>query len=111
MTRSLVSIGVALIDAGVRPDLAKWLIGLFDSAGRAYLPRPRVIVERRQAVLRFDLDDRELIILAFRPGVACWQRSIGGDVLDQGPFGAKALDRSRELFDWLLDDAFSRVPP
>ena len=69
MTRSLVSIGVALIDAGAQPDLARWLLDLLGSSRRVYLPRPKVEAHRRLTILRFDLDDRELMILAAQPGL------------------------------------------
>jgi hypothetical protein len=111
MTRSLVSIGVALIDAGARPDMARWLLDLLGSTRRVYLPRPKVEAGRSQTILRFALDDRELMILVARPGIAYWQRILPEGVLDQGPLGPVASQCVRQLFDWLLNDAVSRVSP
>jgi hypothetical protein len=105
MNRHLISIGVALVDAGARPDVIGWLIDLLGSAHRAYLPLPRVEVdERRKTIIQFRIDSRELILVAVRPGVGGWLRRGPDGCQDRGALGGPASgDIMPRLIEWLLD--------
>jgi hypothetical protein len=107
LTRSQVNIGVALIDAGARPEMAGWLLGVLGSAHRAYLPTPVVEVDRRRTTVHFGLDGRELAFVAARPGAAKWLRIYADGSHDDGPLGAASEPSIQQLFDWLLDDVAS----
>ena len=76
MTRSLVAIGVALIDAGAQPDMTRWLIELLGSTQRVYLPRPQVVIDGHQTLVRFALDERRLTVVTDRIGRAWWPAII-----------------------------------
>jgi hypothetical protein len=109
LTRSQVNIGVALIDAGARPDMAKWLLGLLGAANRAYLPMPVVEVDRRRTAVHFGVDDRELAFVAARPGAAKWLRIYADGSHDDGPVGNASEQTIQQLFDWLVDDVDTRT--
>jgi hypothetical protein len=104
MNRHLVSIGVALVDAGVRPDVIGWLIDLLGSAHCAYLPMPRIEVDEGQTLMQFRIDSRTLILGAVRPGVGGWLRLPPDHSQDRGALGGPASgDIMRRLIEWLLD--------
>jgi hypothetical protein len=104
LTRWQVNIGVALIDAGARPEMAEWLLSLLRAANRAYLPTPVVEVDRRRTAVHFGVDDRELALVAARPGAAKWLRIYADGSHDDGPIGSAPEQTIRQLFDWLVDD-------
>jgi hypothetical protein len=105
MNRHVTSIGVALVDAGARPDVIGWLIDLLGSAHCAYLPVPRVKVdERRNTIIQFQIDSRELILVAVCPGVGDWLRVDPEGRRDRGALGGPASgDIMPRLIEWLLD--------
>jgi hypothetical protein len=109
LTRSQVNIGVALIDAGAGPEMARWLVGVLGAANRAYLPTAVVEFDRRRTSLHFGLDGRELAFVAARPGAAKWLRIYADGSHDDGPVGAAPQQTIQQLFDWLLDDADSHA--
>jgi hypothetical protein len=108
-TRSQVNIGVALIDAGAQPEIAKWLLGVLGAANRAYLPTPAVEVDRRRTAVHFGVDDRELAFVAARPGAAKWLRIYADGSHDEGPIGTAPEQTIQQLFDWLVDDVDTRT--
>ncbi|MBV8075562.1 MAG: hypothetical protein JO284_04165 [Planctomycetaceae bacterium] len=109
MTRSLVAIGVALIDAGAQPDITRWLIELLGSTQRVYLPRPQVVIDGRQTLVRFELDERRLTVVTDRIGRAWWRRDYPDGTVDEGFIGPTSPECIPRLFDWLLDQTVSRV--
>src|SRR4051812_24714675 len=109
MSRSLVAIGVRLIDAGARPEVARWIIDVLRSTGRVYLPLPRLRVSRRATLLHFLAVDRALIVALTRPGFARWCRIHPDGSQDRGNFGPLPTPLAQELFAWLLEDAGRRV--
>lgn len=104
MTRCLVSIGVALIDAGARPDITAWTLNLLGATQRAYLPRPEVEVNQRHTILRFHMANRELILAVARPGLASWCRTHPDGTQDHAAISLAPVPCMQRLFDWLLDD-------
>lgn len=109
MTRRLVSIGVALIDAGARPAVASWIIGLLEATGRRYVPRPEVEVNARHTILRFEVDGRCLILAVARPGLALWCRKHPDGTQDRAVMSLAPVPCVQGLFDWLLDNAAVHV--
>jgi hypothetical protein len=109
LTRSQVNIGVALIDAGARPEMTTWLLSVLGRANRAYLPTPVVEVDRRRTAVHFGVDDRELAIVAARPGAAKWLRIYADGSHDDGPIGTGPEETIQQLFDWLVDDVNTRA--
>jgi hypothetical protein len=109
MSRHLVSIGVALIDAGARPDIARWIVELLGSVPRTYLPQPEVQVERRYTLVRFHVGDKGLILAVVQPGFACWCRLHPDGSQDRGQLGPVPARRMERLFDWLLEESVVRV--
>jgi hypothetical protein len=104
LTRSQINIGIALVDGGARPEMARWLLSVLGAANRAYLPTPAVAVDRRRTALHFVIDDRELAVVAARPGAAKWLRIYADGSHDEGPVGRAPGETMRRLFDWLVDD-------
>jgi hypothetical protein len=109
MTRCLIAIGVALVDAGAPPATARWIVELLGSTRRAYLPRPEVAIDRHETVVRFQVGDRALALAVARPGAACWCRTHPDGTQDRAALGPAASGRVAGLFDWLLDDAVART--
>jgi hypothetical protein len=109
MTRSIVKIGITLIDAGARPEMARWVLDLLKSAHRAYLPTPVVLVDQERAALQFTVDGRALSVLAPRPELACWHRIHPDGSHDQGFLAAPPDQMIGDLFDWLFGQALSQV--
>jgi hypothetical protein len=67
MTRSLVKLGVALIDAGARREVARWRLGLLESAHRVYLATRIVEVD----------EGRRSILLSMATRSPCSCRGLG----------------------------------
>jgi hypothetical protein len=109
MTRSLVSAGVALINAGVRPDIARWVVDLLGSIPRAYLPRPEVETARGYTLVRFRAGEKELTLALGQPGFAYWSRLLPDGSRDRGRLDALPAQDLERLFDWLLDDVVVRA--
>lgn|GEM_PF-4668218 len=104
MNRHLVSIGVALVDAGVRPDTIGWLIELLGSVRRTYLPLPGIESDARQTVVHFRVESRELVLVAVRPRLGGWLRIAPDGSQDSGSLGGPASSEVMPwLFAWLLD--------
>lgn len=109
MNRYLISVGLSLVDAEVRPDVARWIVNLLGTVPRAYLPHPRVRRIRRATVLHFSVADRDLIFAVVEPGFACWARLHPDGSQDRDHLGANPAERLQPLFDWLMDNAALRV--
>jgi hypothetical protein len=109
MTRSLVSIGVTLIDAGTQPEIARWIINLLSSLPRTDLPRPEVEADRRRTVLRFQVADRALLFAFVEPGSGWWCRLYAGGAQERGELGKVPARVLQGLFDWLLDGPLVRA--
>lgn len=109
MSRCLVVIGVRLIDAGARPEVARWIIDLLKSTGRDYLPLPQMRVKRQYTLLRFFAVDRELIVALTKPGFARWCRIHPDGSLDRGSLDLMPTQLVQELFAWLLEGATQQV--
>jgi hypothetical protein len=103
MTRCLVSVGVALIDAGTPPEIARWIINMMSALPRAYLPRPEVEADRRRTIVRFQVDDRALLFTLVQPGFGLWCRIRPDGCQDRGDLGKTSARAVQGLFDWLLD--------
>jgi hypothetical protein len=109
MTHSLISIGVALIDAGTEPEIVRWIIALLSSLPRTYLPRPEVEADQRRTIVRFHVADRALLFAFIQPGSGWWCRIRADGSQDRGELG-KAPGRDLQgLFDWLLDGTLIRA--
>jgi hypothetical protein len=109
MTRCLVSIGVALIDAGTQPEIARWIINLLGSLPRTYLPRPEVEADRRRTIVRFHVADRALLFAFLGPGSGSWCRIHADGSQDGGALGKVPARDVQGLFDWLLDGTLIRA--
>ncbi len=109
MNRCLISIGVALVDAGAPPATARWIVELLGATRRAYLPRPEVAVDRGATVVRFQVAARALALAGARPGAMCWCRTHPDGTRDRAALGPAAAGGVGGLFDWLLDDAVART--
>jgi hypothetical protein len=105
MNRHLISIGVALVDAGARPDVIRWIIDLLGSGHRAYLPLPKIALdEPRKTLVQFRVDSRALILIAVRPRVGSWVRLGPHHCVDHGTLGGPGSgDTVVKLIEWLLD--------
>jgi hypothetical protein len=106
MNRHLISIGIALVDAGARPDVIRWVIDLLRSFHRAYLPVPRVAVDQRRKILmQFRVDSKALVLIIVSPGMGCWVKLGPFRCVDQGNLGGpESADTLGQLLEWLLDD-------
>jgi hypothetical protein len=109
MRRFLVSTGVALIDAGTAPDVARWLVELLGSVPRTYLPRAEVEVESECTIVRFRAGDRGLLLAVVRPGFACWSRLKSDGSRDGGRLSEEPVEEVARLFDWLVDGVVAGV--
>lgn len=104
MNRHLVSIGVALVDAGVRPETIGWLIELLGSVRRAYLPLPGIETDARQTVVHFRVESRDLVLVVVRPGLGGWLRIAPDGSQESGSLGGPgASELMPRLVEWLLD--------
>ncbi len=109
MTRCLVSIGVALIDAGTPPEIARWIINVLSSLPRTNFPRPEVEADRHRTIVRFHVGDRALLLAVVQPGSGWWCRIHPAGFQDRGELGKVPARDVQALFDWLLDDTLIRA--